>query len=96
MDNLLNDLSSILPSFPPHLPPSQTATCFISSSGLKVTVEQAKCVQANAFIQAAMFQHYSYQDPATAVFCINLNALIVGTSTKILIIQISKFLFRTV
>ena len=57
----------------------QTATCFISSNGIKVTVEQAKCVQANAFIQAAIFQHFSFLPDAPAVFRINLNALIVSS-----------------
>lgn len=27
------------------------ATCFATDSGLRVTVEDAKCIQANAFIQ---------------------------------------------
>ena len=57
---------------------SQLATCFLSATGFKVTVEQAKCVQANAFIQAAMFQLYSYNDDKLCVFRININALIVG------------------
>ena len=34
----------------------QAATFYISSKGLKVTVEDAKSVQANAFIQAELFQ----------------------------------------
>ncbi len=55
----------------------QVATCFISSNGLKVTVEQAKCVQANAFIQANLFQQFTFTSDAPAVFKINLNALIV-------------------
>lgn len=32
------------------------ATVILSQSGLKVTVEEAKCVQANAFIQTDLFQ----------------------------------------
>lgn len=54
----------------------ELATCFLSATGFKVTVEQAKCVQANAFIQAAMFQLYSYNDDKLCVFRININALI--------------------
>lgn len=77
------------------------ATCFISTSGLKVTVEQAKCVQvkekcdmkpflsmaiqANAFIQSAMFQEYKYNDDTPCVFRINLNALIVSNIQKIIL-----------
>lgn len=34
----------------------QSATVFGSNNGLKVTVEEAKSLQANAFIQAEMFQ----------------------------------------
>ena len=56
----------------------QLATCAVSSTGLKFTTEQSKCVQANAFIQAGMFQQYNYRDSDHSVFAINLNALIVG------------------
>ncbi len=59
----------------------QVATCFISSNGLKVTVEQAKCVQANAFVQANLFQQFTFASDAPAVFKINLNALIVSGRT---------------
>lgn len=34
----------------------QNATCFATEKGLKVTVEDSKCVQASAFIQKEMFQ----------------------------------------
>lgn len=54
------------------------ATCFVSSNGLKVTVEQAKCVQANAFIQSTLFQQFTFLPDAPAVFRINLAALIVS------------------
>ena len=53
-------------------------TILVSSTGLKFTTEQSKCVQANAFIQAGMFQQYNYRDSDHSVFAINLNALIVG------------------
>lgn len=56
----------------------QMATCFVSSNGLKVTVEQAKCVQANAFIQSTLFQQFTFLPDAPAVFRLNLTALIVS------------------
>ena len=34
----------------------QNATCFATDKGLKVTVEDSKCVQASAFIQREVFQ----------------------------------------
>lgn len=54
----------------------ELATCFISSNGLKITVEQAKCVQANAFVQASLFQQFSFLPSAPDVFRLNLTALI--------------------
>ena len=39
-------------------------------------------IQANAFIQSAMFQEYKYNDDTPCVFCINLNALIVSNIQK--------------
>lgn len=62
----------------PYLFSLQMATCFVSSNGLKVTVEQAKCVQANAFIQSTLFQQFTFLPDAPAVFRINLTALIVS------------------
>ena len=57
----------------------QVATCFVNSTGLKVTVEQAKCIQANAFIQASLFQQYAFRGgDVAAIFKINLTALIVS------------------
>ena len=56
---------------------NQVGTCFVSQSGIKMTVEDAKCVQANAFIQATMFRQYTYQGDAPISFQINLAALIV-------------------
>lgn len=46
LDNVRN-LSTVLKAihFKDH------ATCFATKNGIKVTVENAKCVQANAFIQ---------------------------------------------
>lgn len=59
---------------------TQEATCFISSNGIKVTVEQSKCVQANAFIQSSLFQYFSFRGESPAIFKINLMALIVSTN----------------
>ncbi len=53
------------------------STCFISSNGLKITVEQAKCLQANAFIQASLFQQFTFTANSPAVFRMNLSALTV-------------------
>lgn len=60
----------------------QMATCFASSSGIKVTVEQAKCLQANAFIQSSLFQEFAYNASTPAAFRLNLNALIVSTAAS--------------
>lgn len=49
------------------------ATIFATENGLKVTVEDAKCLQANAFIQASVFDEYDVKEEST--FCINLNVL---------------------
>ena len=54
----------------------QTATCFVSANGLKVTVEDSKCVQANAFVQSGIFQEYTFKEES-ATFRINLNVLMV-------------------
>jgi cell cycle checkpoint protein len=64
-------LSSILKAI--HF--KETATCFISSNGLKITVEDAKCVQGNAFVQSAIFQEFSFTEES-ATFKINMNVLL--------------------
>ncbi|NXO05515.1 RAD1 protein, partial [Rhinopomastus cyanomelas] len=61
------------------------ATCFATAHGLRVTVEDAKCIQANAFIQAEIFQEYAVQEESVT-FQINLSILldcltIFGTSS---------------
>ena len=48
----------------------------MSSNGLKVTVEDAKCVQANAFVQSGIFQEFIFKEES-ATFRINLNVLLV-------------------
>ena len=52
---------------------------FASENGLKVSVEDAKCVLANAFIQAALFQQFSLREEQIT-FKINLTVLMVSHS----------------
>lgn len=47
----------------------------VTTDGLKVTVEDSKCVQANAFIQADMFQQFVLSQE-TLSFKINLTVLL--------------------
>ncbi|XP_039398918.1 cell cycle checkpoint protein RAD1 isoform X2 [Mauremys reevesii] len=82
LDNVRN-LSNILKAihFKDH------ATCFATTNGIKVTVENAKCLQANAFIQAGIFQEFIVQEESV-MFRINLAVLldcltIFGTSTAL-------------
>ncbi|XP_028401770.1 cell cycle checkpoint protein RAD1-like [Dendronephthya gigantea] len=53
----------------------ETSTCFLSANGIKVTVESAKCVQANAFIQAGIFHEFNFNEDC-ATFRINLDNLL--------------------
>ncbi|XP_053374964.1 cell cycle checkpoint protein RAD1-like isoform X1 [Mercenaria mercenaria] len=53
----------------------ETATVFASPMGLKVTVEDAKCIQANAFIQEGIFQEYTIKEEQLT-FKINLTVLL--------------------
>ncbi len=62
----------------------QKATCFISSNGLKLTVEQAKCVQASAFIQSSLFRQFQYSPDYPSMFIISLSALIVSNQILVL------------
>ena len=57
----------------------QTAIVFASENGLKVSVEDAKCVLANAFIQAALFQQFTLREEQIT-FKINLTVLMVWSS----------------
>ncbi|XP_053304109.1 cell cycle checkpoint protein RAD1 [Spea bombifrons] len=70
LDNVRN-LSNILKAihFKDH------AACFATSNGLKVTVENSKCLQANAFIQAGIFQEFNVSEESV-VFRINLTVLL--------------------
>lgn len=54
----------------------KTATLFASSLGIKVTVEDSKCVQANAFIQEGVFHQFGVTDEQIT-FKINLTVLLV-------------------
>jgi len=45
--------------------------------GFKVTVEDAKCIQANAFIQEGIFQKYTIKEEQLT-FKINLTVLLVS------------------
>ncbi|KAG8235409.1 hypothetical protein J437_LFUL018628 [Ladona fulva] len=53
----------------------ETATCFGTENGLKVTVEDGKSIQANAFIQSDMFQEFSLSED-TVTFQINLTVFV--------------------
>lgn len=53
----------------------ETATVFASPMGLKVTVEDAKCIQANAFIQEGIFQEFTIKEEQLT-FKINLTVLL--------------------
>ncbi|OCU02610.1 RAD1 checkpoint DNA exonuclease L homeolog isoform X2 [Xenopus laevis] len=70
LDNVRN-LSNILKAihFKDH------ASCFATNNGLKVTVENAKCLQANAFIQAGIFQEFNIREESV-VFRVNLTVLL--------------------
>lgn len=70
LDNARN-VSNILKAI--HF--KETATLFASSLGIKVTVEDSKCVQANAFIQEGVFQYFNVKDEQIT-FKINLTVLL--------------------
>ena len=44
-----------------HNFPRDYSTWFISSNGIKVTVEDAKCVQSNAFVMSELFQEFNLE-----------------------------------
>lgn len=52
-----------------------TATICASENGLKVTVEESKCVQANAYVQSILFKDYHVREE-NVNFKINLNVLL--------------------
>lgn len=59
---------------------------------MKVTVEDAKCVQANAFIQSSVFQEYTFKEES-ATFRVNLNVLMVMTCVVLIFYQFLKNLY---
>ncbi|OAD57181.1 Cell cycle checkpoint protein RAD1 [Eufriesea mexicana] len=52
----------------------KSATCFGTDNGLKVTVEDAKCMQASAYIPIRVFQVFNLKEDV--IFKINLNVLV--------------------
>lgn len=52
----------------------ESATCFGSENGLKITVEDSKCIQASAYISADVFEVYKLKEDV--IFRINLNVLV--------------------
>ncbi|KAK0166908.1 hypothetical protein PV327_004377 [Microctonus hyperodae] len=52
----------------------ECATCFCSENGLKVTVEDSKCLQANAYIPINVFREFNLAEDV--VFKINLTVLV--------------------
>ncbi|XP_072451832.1 cell cycle checkpoint protein RAD1-like isoform X1 [Chiloscyllium punctatum] len=51
------------------------ATVFASANGIRVTVEAAKSVQGNAFIQACIFQEFRIEEDSV-MFVVNLTVLL--------------------
>lgn len=72
IDNARN-VSTILKAI--HSKDREIATVFASDNGLKVTVETAKCIQANAFLQSEIFQEYQLLENNIS-FQINLTILL--------------------
>ncbi|XP_048506176.1 cell cycle checkpoint protein RAD1 [Athalia rosae] len=52
----------------------ETATCLGSHNGLKVTVEDAKCMQASAYIPSVVFEEFNLKQDV--IFRINLSVLV--------------------
>ncbi|KAJ8679080.1 hypothetical protein QAD02_014867 [Eretmocerus hayati] len=52
----------------------ETATCYGSKNGLKLTVEDAKCMQANAYIPVQLFEEYTLTEDV--IFRIDLSILV--------------------
>ncbi|XP_043253452.1 cell cycle checkpoint protein RAD1-like isoform X2 [Colletes gigas] len=53
---------------------TENATCFGTENGLKVTVEDTKCMQASAYIPSYVFQEFELKEDV--IFQINLNILV--------------------
>ncbi|XP_012227665.1 cell cycle checkpoint protein RAD1 [Linepithema humile] len=52
----------------------ETAICLASEKGLKFTVEDAKCMQASAYIPSVIFDEFELKEDV--IFSINLNILV--------------------
>lgn len=52
----------------------ETATCYCTENGLKVTVEEAKCMQASAYIGFDVFNEFNLKEDV--IFQINLTILV--------------------
>ncbi|XP_078040838.1 cell cycle checkpoint protein RAD1 isoform X2 [Augochlora pura] len=53
---------------------NESATCFGTENGLKVTVEDSKCMQASAYIPSHVFQEFTLTEDV--IFRISLNILV--------------------
>lgn len=51
-----------------------TAICLGSENGLKITVEDAKCMQATAYIPSVVFDEFELKEDVT--FSLSLNILV--------------------
>lgn len=52
----------------------ENATCFCTDNGLKITVEDSKCIQASAYIPIQVFQEFNLVEDV--IFKINLTVLV--------------------
>jgi len=53
-----------------------------------MTVEQSKCLQANAFVQASLFQEFTFNSPGPVAFQVSLSTLIVSFRLRPMIVLI--------
>lgn len=53
---------------------TKRATCYGSKNGLKITVEEAKCMQASAYLPIQLFEEFTLTEDI--IFKINLNILV--------------------
>lgn len=52
---------------------SQVAHVLITPKGIKFTVEQARCFQANTFLTAELFQEYTFKSEDSEEFSVQLS-----------------------
>jgi len=72
----------------------ELANVVINPKGIKVTVENARAFQANAFLQSDLFQEYTFKSEEKEEFSVQLSALIdclnvYGTQTNTAQLQIA-------